>query len=469
MKILVPLVCTLSAGLMFYLSQGTHNVWWQTWFASLPILWLAYGPARASIVAAAAFFAFALGQLYLVEMYIGQMPASFMILWVLIFGALFTIAILAARLAQRRLAPFAALFAFPVFWTAIEYLVSLVSPHATFGSIAYSQVSFPAALQIASLFGLFAITFILSLFANALALFIRGYRLPAALGVGIAAAALIFGFVRLAQPQAAPIRVAAMSDQQAARASRHKDTLAASEQMAEEYATAARAAAAKGARIIVTPETGIAETPAWAPSVGAPLSTVAKSTNATLVIGTMGVGPSRNVAMSYAPDGAVRQYDKRHLLYPFEAKFTPGRSSGLLGQGRAVAICKDMDFPATLRADALGAEAANGQDGIRILAVPANDFIADGWLHARMAVLRGVENGFAIVRSASQGLETISDAQGRILARADTDAPGLTEIIADVAPGPGPTLYTRTGDVFSWLMLAASAALLGLSFRRPNA
>ena len=463
MRMLGALICTLAAGLMFYLSQGTHDVWWQAWFAPLPILWLAYGPARTSVVAVAAFFAFALGQLYLVECYWGQMPVSFMVLWLLSFGALFTIAILAARLAWQRLSPFAALFAFPVFWTATEYLVSLVSPHGTYGAIAYSQVSFPPAIQIASLFGLYAITFLLSLFANALALFARGARLPAALGAGLAAASLIFGMVRLSEPQAPPIRVAALSDQESARASRHSNTMAASEQMAEEYATAARAAAAKGARLIVTPETGIAQAPAWAASVGAPLSASAKASDATLVIGTLGTKPLRNVAMSYSPDGAIHQYDKRHLLYPFESVFKPGRSSGALGNGRAVAICKDMDFPATLRADARDTEGS-----IRILAVPANDFVTDGWIHARMAVMRGVENGFAIVRSATQGLETISDADGRILARADTDASGLTQVIADVAPGPGPTLYTSIGDVFPWAMLAASVALLALSFRRKS-
>jgi len=461
MKKFGPLICTLASGLMFYLSQGTHDVWWQAWFAPLPILWLAYGPARDRVVAAAAFFAFALGQLYMAEMYIGQMPISLLAGWPIILGLLFMFVVLAARLVQRRLPPFATLFAFPVFWTATEYLFSLVSPHATFGSLAYSQISFPPALQVASLLGLTAITFTLCLFANAAALFARGQRLPAALGIGIAAASLIFGFVRLGETQSPPVRVAALSDQQAARASRRKGILAASKQMAEQYAAAARAAAAKGARLIVTPETGILQAPAWAASVGAPFSSVAKDTDTTLVIGTMGVGPSRNIAMSYSPDGATHQYDKRHLLYPFEAKFTPGRASGVLGHGQAVAICKDMDFPTTLRADVLSTEG-----GIRILAVPANDFITDGWLHARMAVMRGVENGFAMVRSASQGLETISDAQGRILARADTDAPGLTEIMADVPPGPGPTLYTCIGDIFSWLMLLTSAALLTLGLRR---
>ena len=59
--------------------------------------------------------------------------------------------------------------------------------------------------------------------------------------------------------------------------------------------------------------------------------------------------------------------------------------------GRALAICKDLDFPITIRGDA--------QKGIRLMMVPAADFESDGWIHARMSILRGVENGFAVVRA----------------------------------------------------------------------
>lgn len=91
--------------------------------------------------------------------------------------------------------------------------------------------------------------------------------------------------------------------------------------------------------------------------------------------------------------------------------------------------------------------------------VPADDFGSDGWIHARMAIMRGVENGFAVLRSAFDGLETISDAQGRILARAPTERGGMAAVSADVPLGPGPTLYTRIGDVFPWLCAALSLLL----------
>jgi len=94
------------------------------------------------------------------------------------------------------------------------------------------------------------------------------------------------------------------------------------------------------------------------------------------------------------------------------------------------------------------------------MAVPANDFVKDGWIHARMAVMRGVENGFAVVRSAFNGLETASDAQGRVLGAPARCSRAWRGLSAQVPLGPGPTLYTRIGDVFAW-MCVLTAFLLG--------
>jgi apolipoprotein N-acyltransferase len=77
-----------------------------------------------------------------------------------------------------------------------------------------------------------------------------------------------------------------------------------------------------------------------------------------------------------------------------EADYRVGRGPGIFsieGIRAGVAICKDMDFPATIR--------ACGRAGVRILFVPAWDFGRDGWLHGRMAVLGGVEEGFTLVRT----------------------------------------------------------------------
>jgi apolipoprotein N-acyltransferase len=63
-----------------------------------------------------------------------------------------------------------------------------------------------------------------------------------------------------------------------------------------------------------------------------------------------------------------------------------------------------------------------------------------------MAVMRGVENGFAIVRAASLGLLSASDAQGRLIAEKPVDPDHMDWILADLPLGPGPTLYAISGS-----------------------
>ena len=67
--------------------------------------------------------------------------------------------------------------------------------------------------------------------------------------------------------------------------------------------------------------------------------------------------------------------------------------------------------------------------------------------------MRGVENGFAIVRAASEGLLTASDAEGRVIAENSSAASGMTVLIASLPLGPGSTLYTRIGDAFPWFVI----------------
>jgi apolipoprotein N-acyltransferase len=89
------------------------------------------------------------------------------------------------------------------------------------------------------------------------------------------------------------------------------------------------------------------------------------------------------------------------------------------------------------------------------------------------AVLSGAmfyfSQGPDVVRSAFNGLETVSDAQGRILARASTVQTGMVRLSAEVPLGPGPTLYTQIGDIFAWVCVLASALLGFLALRAKGA
>jgi apolipoprotein N-acyltransferase len=98
------------------------------------------------------------------------------------------------------------------------------------------------------------------------------------------------------------------------------------------------------------------------------------------------------------------------------------------------------------------------------MAVPAGDLMDDAWIHSRLALMRGVENGFSLVRSAYLGLLTASDSRGRLIAsKTAWPRAGMTTILADLPLGSGPTLYTRIGDVFEWLCIALTIALGALA------
>jgi apolipoprotein N-acyltransferase len=118
-----------------------------------------------------------------------------------------------------------------------------------------------------------------------------------------------------------------------------------------------------------------------------------------------------------------------------------------------------MDFPAWSRLYA--------RRGALLMAVPAWDFVVDARLHSRMAVVRGIEHGFGIARTAQQGALTLSDAYGRILAETRTANAAEALLTADIYPGPGATFYTRFGDWFGWLNMLALVALIAGALSRP--
>ncbi len=108
---------------------------------------------------------------------------------------------------------------------------------------------------------------------------------------------------------------------------------------------------------------------------------------------------------------------------------------------------------------------AYGQRHAAVMLVPAWDFdYLDGWIEARATSMRGVENGYAIVRASREGLLTASDAYGRILAEVPSSPmPGRSLLAKVVIAAQVPTLYTRIGNLFGWFSVAAAAVFLSLN------
>jgi apolipoprotein N-acyltransferase len=313
-------------------------------------------------------------------------------------------------------------------------------------------MNFLPILQLASLTGIWGISFCVFLFASTASVLLGRYGPPRArrnLGITVAVVLEIvlgFGVRRIASAPSAPsVEVALLSSdlQQNTLAETHDDAL----RLMRDYLAHAQNAAAQGAKVVVIPEKVAVVTPADIEDVDQLMQSAANHIGVQILIGVIHVTPDAklNEARIYTPHAEIVTYEKHHLLPPWESMLRPGtrltewqEPTGLWG----AAICKDMDFPNTGR--------DYGNDGIGLLLVPAWDFVQDGWLHGRMAILRGVESGFSIARSPKQGVLTVSDDRGRVIAQQASNTAPFVTVIASVPVHNDPTFYARHGDWFAW-------------------
>ena len=83
-----------------------------------------------------------------------------------------------------------------------------------------------------------------------------------------------------------------------------------------------------------------------------------------------------------------------------------------------------------------------------------------------MAILRGVESGFAIARAARNGILSVSDNRGRVLAEKATRPDQFVAITTKVNVDREETLYAKLGDWFAWICVAGFVVLLLSRFFR---
>ena len=465
-ELMVAVAAIAATALLVFFGNGLEPRWPLAWFAPVPVLVYALGSSawRAGL---AAFLAMLLGCLNFWS-YLALLGAPH-IVWLADFGLnalVFALGVLLLRALGRRGAVWAAWLALPAWWVSFEFVRNLLWPHGSGGSIAYTQLNFLPFLQLASLAGPWGMGFVLMLFSAGLALGIhlwgseRG-RAVRVLGatLGVVGAVLIFGAVRLGGRQAGPeVRVGLVaSDVSHGIAGPGAPALG----LFEQYAEQAQELAARGAQVVVMPEDLAVIVDPNTAGVDAIFQRVADSTGAVLVIGTNHVSGAirHNEARIFTPNSAVRGYSKEHLLPPFENVFTPGTSRVSFaapgkdtGQTWGAAICKDLDFTNPAR--------DYGRAGVGLLLAPAWDFQVDAFWHGHEAVMRTVEDGFSLVRSARGGFMTVADDRGRVLAEARSNSAPFATVLASVPAGHDGTLFQMWGDWFGWCAVVLLVSLL---------
>ncbi|WIM93340.1 nitrilase-related carbon-nitrogen hydrolase [Actinoplanes oblitus] len=431
---MVTMTAAALSGLLWLGGFGLHPIPVLTWLAPVPLLLL--GVPKKALTAT--LVAWPIGQLAMAGYYLRtlRIPLPVVIGFVIYGTALAAGTVLLAGGLLRRGRTVTAVLAVPALWVLGEYLVSVLMPNGAWWSLAYTQAGVRPVIQLTSLTGVWGVSYLLIAVPIALAALLTRPKAAVACLLVLAVSAggwatwslnrrpgagerLAVGLVALEQPE----------DGMA---------LDAAPDLLTRYLARAESLAARGATIVVLPEKvfGVGSRKeledAFRPVTDRGVQVIV---GAVLTEGDT----RRNVA--FVLGGTGRTYTKQHLIRGLEDWFTAGDQDLVVGR-RGVAVCKDLDFPGLVR--------RYRARGATMLLVPALDFGGDGWLHSRMAVVRGVESGMTVVRAADFGRLTVSDATGRVLGEVTT---GDAELLVTVTPGVVGTVYGRTGDWFVMLAL----------------
>src|SRR6202047_2552869 len=287
-------LASVAAAAMFYFGNGLEPLWPLMWFAPLPVLLLALR-MKWWEAAATAVSVMMLGNLNMWSYFTKTlgMPGS---AWVGIFlaaGVVFAAAVLLFRVLVLRGAVWSGVLALPAVWVTSEYVRNVTSPHGSAGSLAYSQLKFLPFLQLASITGPWGMSFVLLLFPAAIAIGLhlrhtspkRALQVAGA-GIGVVAAVLVFGAVRLALPQRQTqmIKVGLITSDEKA-----NDTVTDpgvdTERLFRDYAREAERLATHGAQAIVMPEKLGVTLEGKAAGTDAVMQSVSAEKLATLVAG----------------------------------------------------------------------------------------------------------------------------------------------------------------------------------------
>lgn len=459
------------SALCWYFSNGLRgDFWYLLWVAPIPVLIFSFNNTgkMAFIIS---FIAYLIGRLsyflYLVQV-ATSIPA---IIITLALTLVFAVVILFTRRAVIKANSWYAVFAFPVFFTTFEFLLIRFSADSTSASIAYSQSNFLPVIQIASVTGILGITFLVTFIPSAIAVGWH-YRKEKnkllyimSVAVVIVASIFLFGVIRISnssEKSTTKVGLAVM-DEKLHNITRHPDFLK-EKLVTAYYANQISNLAQQGAKVTVLPEKAININKESERGIITMLSNVAKQNHVFIIAGYTNFRNAQeyNSALVINADGKVLiDYNKVYLVKGWEDQFTAGNKIGVFkftGTDAGTAICKDLDFPGYIN--------KYGNANISFLNIPAWDFVIDDWLHSRMAILRGIENGFSEVRTARQGRLTISDCYGKITDEANcSDGKGVT-LLGNVSLQKINTIYTRLGDWFGVVNLIAATGFVFFSSKK---
>jgi apolipoprotein N-acyltransferase len=442
------------------------------WVAPVPFLWVLRRSEgwRARLAVVAALYAgFSLALLKITTAPLDPaFPFLFALPITLFHGAAYLLWDRIRRSSHESLA----VLSFPALAVSAEYAQHRFTPFASWGAAAYTQLELLPLLQLASVFGIAGVGFLVYFFAAALeSLFSHGRKAlqPFVVACASVCAALVFGTLRLelARP-GETVRVAAVGTDAAFSG---WPLPAADERARIDDGLFARthSAARAGAKLVAWTEAATIVLPEEERAFLARLADASERDAIELVAAY--IVPSsdqRSFENKYAwlrPDGTLDHSYLKHEPVPGEPAIRGTSAPKTVDTAAGVAtgaLCYDYDFPA------LSLEHA--RLGIDLAVVPSSDWRGIDPLHTQMASLRAIEGGFSLLRSTRFGLSAGFDQYGRARAWESAFDTRARVLMASLPARRVGTLYSRIGDAFVLVcaLFAAGAWLLGASARKRS-
>ena len=379
----------------------------------------------------------------------------------------------------------------PVFWVALEWARGWIGGGFPWVPLGSSQGSVLPIAQLASVTGVYGVSFLVALVGTAAAVVglsqRRNQLIASAAVVLLVVVVAAAGMMRLADSRLSTSgRVVRVGLIQGNVAQDQKWDAAFREAILTRYLRLSREALLSGAQLVIWPE---ASTPFFLDrdsALAAPIRALAAQARVPFVIGTDEYDGRLiyNAASVVGADGKARgSYRKIHLV-PFGefvplkkllffvgplveavSDFSPGTDPAVLDLGNgmrgSVAICYESTYPTLTRAFANG--------GAQLLMVITNDaWFGDSsaaYQHFQMGAMRAIETGRYLARAGNTGITAVVDPYGRVVAQADMFQ--ATALAADVRLLDDRTIYTRTGDMIAWLC-AALTLMVAVVLRRRD-
>jgi apolipoprotein N-acyltransferase len=375
-----------------------------------------------------------------------------------------------------------AIFAVAAVWLLGETWRTRGSLGLPFGELGLAAVHLPWLLPIAAYGGVYLLTGVVALVNAALAGIIDGT--PPARRTGLAvlcvlAVLIVTGDVLRNRVTLPPAHVR-VGIAQGNISQVEKWSPAIFAQTISIYATLTHQAAARGAKVVVWPETAVTGAPLQDPLLLRTLETLAQQSNVWIIAGTID-RPTKNTyynaMLDLSPAGTMAGVYRKRLLVPWAeylplaslldrlpimrevSGFSAGAGPRLLpaaGFLWGALICFESAFAPYARATANA-----GADAI----VVATD---DAWFagttgprqHGDIAIVDAISTGRWIVRGAATGISMIISPKGDVIAELPMGTSGT--IVGDVGRGIE-TPYDRFGIM--WLLLLSALAIVAAAVR----